>query len=223
MKHIIDVDTWVRRDNYRFFQSFVSSWYAVTTEIDCTEAREAARRRGRSFFLHYLYAVVRAANEVDELRYRVDKQGQVVFHDRVDIITPIAVPGRTFFTLRIPYHEDFDTFYAEAHRLIENIPSDGDPYGAEKTLMAQGDYDVVHLSAVPGMYFTSITYTLAEAGNACNYPLMTAGKAVTREGRLLMPLSIYVNHAFVDGSHLSQFFQKIEQHLKEIAEDGKTE
>ena len=43
MKHIIDVDTWARRDNYRFFQSFVSSWYAVTTEIDCTEAREAAR------------------------------------------------------------------------------------------------------------------------------------------------------------------------------------
>ena len=146
MKHIIDVDTWVRRDNYRFFQTFVSSWYAVTTEIDCTEAREAARRRGRSFFLHYLYAVVRAANEVDELRYRIDKQGQVVFHDRVDIITPIAVPGRTFFTLRIPYHEDFDTFYAEAHRLMTNIPPDGDPYGAEKTLMAQGDYDVVHLS-----------------------------------------------------------------------------
>ena len=184
MKHIIDVDTWVRRDNYRFFQTFVSSWYAVTTEIDCTEAREAARRRGRSFFLHYLYAVVRAANEVDELRYRIDKQGQVVFHDRVDIITPIAVPGRTFFTLRIPYHEDF---------------------------------------AVPGMYFTSVTYTLAEAGNACNYPLMTAGKAVTREGRLLMPLSIYVNHAFVDGSHLSLFFQLIEQHLREIAEAGKTE
>ena len=43
-----------------------------------------------------------------------------------------------------------------------------------------------------------------------------------RQGRLLMPLSIYVNHAFVDGSHLSLFFQKIEQHLKEIAEDGKT-
>ena len=38
-----------------------------------------------------------------------------------------------------------------------------------------------------------------------------------------MPLSIYVNHAFVDGSHLSQFFQLIEQHLREIAEDGKTE
>lgn len=68
----------------------------MTTEIDCTEARAAAKERGQSFFLYYLYAVVRAANEVDELRYRIDKQKQVVFHDRVDIITPIAVPGRTF-------------------------------------------------------------------------------------------------------------------------------
>ena len=51
----------------------------------------------------------------------------------------------------------------------------------------------------------------------------TAGKAITREGCLVMPLSIYVNHAFVDGSHLSLFFQKIEQHLKEIAEAGNPE
>lgn len=52
---------------------------------------------------------------------------------------------------------------------------------------------------------------------------MTAGKAVIREGRLVMPLSIYVNHAFVDGSHLSLFFQKIEQYLKEIVEDKNVE
>ena len=38
MKHIIDIDTWERRDNYGFFRNFVNSWYSVTTEIDCTEA-----------------------------------------------------------------------------------------------------------------------------------------------------------------------------------------
>lgn len=58
------------------------------------------------------------------------------------------------------------------------------------------------------MYFTATTYTLAEAGNGCSYPLMTSGKAVTREGRLVFPLSIYVNHAFVDGSHLASFFKR---------------
>ena len=199
MKHIIDIDAWERRDNYGFFRSFVNSWYSVTTEIDCTEASAAARAAKRSFFLYYLYAVVRSANEVDELRYRTDKEGRVVFHDRVDIISPIAVPGKTFYTVRIPYYEDFERFYAEAYALITNMPEDGD------------------LSAVPKMYFTSITYTLAEAGNGCSYPLMTAGKAVSREGRLVFPLSIYVNHAFVDGSHLTSFFGKVEEYLKEIS------
>lgn len=126
MKQIIDIETWERRDNYNFFRNFVSSWYSITTEIDCTEASLAARAAGRSFFLYYLYAVLRSANEVDELRFRKDKNGQVVFHDRVDIISPIAVPGKTFYTIRIPYHEDFNRFYAEAYALITNIPEDGD-------------------------------------------------------------------------------------------------
>ena len=216
MKHIIDIDTWERRDNYGFFRTYLNSWYSVTTEIDCTEASAAARRSGHSFFLYYLYAVLRSANEVNELRYRTDKNGQVVFHDRVDIISPIAVPGKTFYTVRIPYHENFERFYAEAHALITDIPENGDPYHAEKELMQQGDYDVVHLSAVPKMFFTSITYTVAEAGNGCSHPLMTVGKVVPRGARLVFPLSIYVNHAFVDGSHLASFFGKIEKYLKEV-------
>lgn len=170
MRHIVDIETWERRDNYNFFRSFVNSWYSITTEIDCTEASAAARASGHSFFLYYLYAVVRSANEVPELRYRTDKNGQVIFHDEVDIISPIAIPGKTFYTVRIPYHEDFKRFYAEAYELITNIPEDGNPYGAEEELAKQGDYDVVHLSAVPKMYFTATTYTLAEVGNGCSYP-----------------------------------------------------
>lgn len=218
MKHIIDLPSWSRRDNYEFFQGFLNSWYSVTTDIDCTEAYDAAHVSGRSFFLYYLYAVVHAANEIDELRYRTDNEGRVLFHDQVDIITPIAVPGRTFYTVCLAYYDDFRRFYDEARKQIAHIPADGDPYGAEKQLMAAGDYDVVHLSAVPGLSFTSITYTVAQAGRGCNYPLMTAGKAVRREGRLWLPLSIYVNHAFVDGSHLAAFFQKIDTCLKQIAQ-----
>ena len=59
MRHIVDIETWERRDNYNFFRGFVNSWYSITTEIDCTEASAAARASGHSFFLYYLYAVVR--------------------------------------------------------------------------------------------------------------------------------------------------------------------
>lgn len=97
MKHIIDIDTWERRDNYNFFRTFHNSWISITSEVECGEALAAAKASGRSFFLYYLYAILRAANEVKEFRFRTDKNGQVVYHDQVDIISPIAVPGKTFY------------------------------------------------------------------------------------------------------------------------------
>ena len=91
MKHIINIDTWERKDNYNFFRGFANSWIAITSEADCTEAFARAKERGHSFFLYYLYAITRAVNEIKELRYRWDKNGQVVYHDTVDVITPIAL------------------------------------------------------------------------------------------------------------------------------------
>ena len=135
----------------------------------------------------------------------------------MDVISPIAVPGRTFYTVRIPYHADFERFYAEARAIVTDIPQDGDPYGAEKMLQAQGDYDVFLLSATPDLYFTSLTYAQGAPGQPTEYPLMNAGKAVMREGRLVMPLSIFVNHAFVDGAHISRFFKLVEECLKRIS------
>ena len=70
MKHIIDIETWERRDNYNFFRNFHNSWISITSEVDCTEAFPAAKAAKRSFFLYYLYAVLRAANEVKEFRFR---------------------------------------------------------------------------------------------------------------------------------------------------------
>ena len=217
MKHLVNPDTWERRDNYAFFRDFLNPWFSVTTEIDCTEAYAAAKTSGRSFFLHYLWAVLCGVNEVRELRFRTTARGEVAWYDTVDVITPIAVPGRTFYTVRIPYHAEFDRFYARARAIVTGIPSDGDPYGEEKVLQAQGDYDVFLLSATPKLYFTSVTYAQGAPGQPTEYPLMNAGKAVAREGRLVMPLSIFVNHAFVDGEHISRFFELVAAHLKRIS------
>jgi chloramphenicol O-acetyltransferase type A len=49
---------------------------------------------------------------------------------------------------------------------------------------------------------------------------MNAGKAVRREGRLVMPLAMTVSHAFVDGAHVSLFFEKVEQYLKEVGKQS---
>ncbi len=217
MKHIVDIHTWERKDNYNFFRGFANSWISITGEVECTEAYASAKASGRSFFLHYLYAILRAVNEIKELRYRWDKNGQVVYHDTVDVISPIAVPGKTFYTVRIPYREDFEAFYAEARRIVTSIPADGDPYGTDKQIAEQGDFNVFLLSATPKLYFTSVTYTQQSVGHPLDYPLMNAGKAIRRDGRLYMPIALTASHAFADGAHISLFFEKVERYLKLVS------
>ena len=102
--------------------------------------------------------------------------------------------------------------------IVHNIPEEGDPYGAEKVIKEQGDFDIIQLSATPQLYFTSLTYTQMAPDHPLDYPLMNAGKVVPREGRLVMPIAFTVNHAFVDGAHIGQLFQKIEEILKELAQ-----
>ena len=46
-----------------------------------------------------------------------------------------------------------------------------------------------------------------------SYPLLNVGKAIIREGKLMMPVAITISHAFADGLHITRFFQKIEEKL----------
>lgn len=215
--HYIDIDSWERKGNYTFFKNFLNSWYTLTTEIDISLAKKAAKERDESLFLYYLYAILYAANHVKELRTRQDNEDRLIQHDRVDIITPVALANGNFYTLRIPYSEDFEAFYSNASQLIANVPQDGDPYEAELQLMKEDIYDVIHLSAVPNLSFTSLSFTANRPGRPCSWPLSCVGKIVTRRGKYFMPFAIYVNHAFVDGSHLSAMMEQIQYCLSQLS------
>lgn len=214
MKQYIDIETWERKENYNFFRNFVNPTISITSEVVCEGAKERAKAAGQSFFLHYLYAIVNAANEVKEFRFRHDPQGRVVCYDKVDVLTPIKInENGDFFSVLIPYHKDFSAFYEEAQRIIAAIPKESNPYSAEQQDPEKGEFDVILLSATPDLYFTSMTHT-QEFRQGSNYPLMNAGKVVTRGGELVMPIAINVHHGFVDGHHISQFFKKVEEFLK---------
>ena len=135
------------------------------------------RHRGRSFFLYYLYAILRAANEIKEFRYRWDKHGQVVYHDTVNITTPIAVPEKTFYTVRIPWNSDFKAFYEEARRIITSIPEDGDPLRHRQGLRLRAI--LTSSCSVPRPSCTLLPSLLHAVcpGHPLDYPLMNAGKA----------------------------------------------
>ena len=121
MKQIIDIENWERKENFNFFRRFQNPQLSITSEVECGGAKKRAKEAHQSFFLHYLYAVLRAANEIPELRYRIDPEGRVVLYDQIDILSPIKIKENgKFFTIRFPYHEDFETFYQEARKIIDS-------------------------------------------------------------------------------------------------------
>jgi chloramphenicol O-acetyltransferase type A len=212
MKHQVDIETWERRDNWRFMKEFANSWYSITSEVDCTKALEQSKRNHTSFFIKYLYALLRAANEVRELGYRPDGDG-VCWFDSIGATVPLAVKGGTFYTVLIPFIEDYETFYAKVSDISANIPEQGDPYGVNRELIESGQTGVVNISATPKLYFSSMTYTFHKPGLGSDWPLMNVGKAVRREGRWVMPIGVYVDHCFVDGANLGEFMDKVQQYL----------
>ncbi|MEG0463229.1 chloramphenicol acetyltransferase [Bacteroides sp.] len=215
MKHLIDIETWERKDNYNFFRDFINPTISITSEVACGEAKARAKERGQSFFLHYLYAILNAANEVKEFRFRIDRSGNVVYYDKIDVLTPIKIDEQGHFhTVRIPYHTDFATFYREAQAIIQHLPTESKPYSSEEQGADNDDFDIILLSATPDLYFTSITAT-QEFRHGSNYPLMNAGKAVVRGNELVMPIAMTVHHGFIDGHHLALFFKKVEEFLNE--------
>ena len=213
MKHIIDINTWERKENYEFFLGFQNPTISITSEVECAGAKARAKAAGESFFLHYLYAVLRAVNEIPEFRFRIDAEGRVVYFDHVDMLTPKKVKenGR-FFTIRLPWNTDFQTFYTTAKAIINDIDPNGNPYDMEK-VGGKDLLDVILLSATPDLYFTSLTCT-QEHRHGSNYPLMNAGKAILKEGKLVMPIAMTIHHGFIDGHHLSLFYKKVEEFLK---------
>ena len=213
MKHIIDINTWERKETYEFFLGFQNPTISITSEVECAGAKARAKAAGESFFLHYLYAVLRAVNEIPEFRFRIDAEGRVVYFDHVDMLTPIKVKenGR-FFTIRLPWNTDFQTFYTTAKAIINDIDPNGNPYDMEK-VGGKDLLDVILLSATPDLYFTSLTCT-QEHRHGSNYPLMNAGKAILKEGKLVMPIAMTIHHGFIDGHHLSLFYKKVEEFLK---------
>ncbi|HEY1199969.1 MAG TPA: CatA-like O-acetyltransferase, partial [Niastella sp.] len=95
MKTAIDISTWPRKDHYEFFTQFTEPFFGITASIDCTVAYQNAKDQKLSFYLYYLYQALKAANSIENFRYRiVDKK--VYLYDVVNASPTVNRPDNTF-------------------------------------------------------------------------------------------------------------------------------
>ncbi|MFI3266096.1 MAG: CatA-like O-acetyltransferase [Rikenellaceae bacterium] len=206
MKKIIDKNTWARKANYEFFETFIDPYVSITCNVNCKHSRELAKQRSESFFVYYLYAILDTFNQIEEFRFRVSPQQEIVCYDTIDAIAPIKLEGmNSFASIRFPYIKDKQEFYRTAKELIASA-GDKPPYSAENS---SSDNNLICVSALPGLSFTSIGFTLERKGGS-SFPLVNVGKV---DENFSMPVALCAHHGFVDGEHLTTFFNKLQNTL----------
>lgn len=200
---VIDEKTWDRAMHCRVFRDYLEPAFCITFEVDVTNFRQKAHEQGLSFTLAMVYAVCRCAGEIPAFRYRF-QDGNVVLFDTVDTaFTYLAAGTDMFKVVRVPMQRDLCA-YVEL---------------AAKTAAEQKEYftgplgnDIFQCSALPWVSYTHISHT--NAGRKDNAtPLFDWGKYVDKNERLIMPISVQAHHSFVDGLHVGQFADKLQQFL----------
>ncbi|WP_118976235.1 chloramphenicol acetyltransferase [Taibaiella koreensis] len=206
-KQEIDLETWVRKDHYQFFSRFEEPFFGVTVTVDCTAAYRLAKAQGRSFFLHYLYRALKAANRIEPFRYRI--AGDKVFHyDQVHASPTINRPDGTFGFAYMDFNEDEVRFYEAALREAEAVKSST---GLVPSVSGQ---NVIHFSAIPWLSFTSLSHARCYSfPDSC--PKISFGKLSEENGRKTMPVSVHGHHGLMDGYHVGQFVTLFQQLLDE--------
>lgn len=208
MKKIVNHTTWHRSESFDFFKDFMNPYISVTCHVDCRKAKTSAREQGCSFFLYYLHAILKAVNEIPELHYRIDTDGNIVEYESIGVLSPMKVEGRTgFVTMHFPYHESRMEFCNHAVEIMKQM-SHSSVFGAESECK---EYDVVLVSAVPDLPFTSMSCTQRHK-NGNDYPLINVGMM---DADYRMPIALSVHHGFVDGEHIAEFYRIVQSTLDE--------
>lgn len=200
---------WKRREHFAFFRDYDNPFFSVCADVDVTGlAARCAAEPGTSFFLASLYLSLRAANELEELRYRIDPHG-VCVHDVIHGGCTVLREDETFGFARFDYAQRFEDFRAPAEAAVAAARQGSglrDPFA--------GRDDVVYYSVLPWIRFTSFSHARRWSTRE-SIPRIVFGRRHEAGGRAWLPTSVEVHHALVDGVHVGRFLERFEGYCVE--------
>ena len=195
---IIDTATWPRRDHFTFYRQFANPSFNLCVPIAAQRLYECAKDRRVSFFQLALYALLRAANGVPQLRQRV-RNDEVIEYDSLAVMTPVMTVEEGFRQVWCDNAPEFTIFSdAATPKIVAARETPPAP------LIVDGEHFIC-ASCLPWLHFTSMTHAEYAVGAAV--PALTWGKL--QNG--VIPVAGRFNHAFVDGLHASRFFALVEE------------
>lgn len=208
----IDLETWNRRNHFKFFRRMDLPFYNVNFNLDISGLREAAKARGVGFNHLLIYLSTRALNRVENFRYRVRGEG-VILHEKIHPSYAYLGPGEELFRLiTLDWVDDLETLDHQARK------KEADQRDLADFSLVKDRDDFVFISSLPWVSFTATDHTLG-FNKDDGVPRVTWGKYFEDQGRVKLPYNIQVNHIFVDGFHVGRFVEELEDEVRKMGKE----
>ena len=95
MYQIIDLDKWHRKSQYDFFKNYDMPFFNITANVDVSNLKIFCKNNDLPFFLSSLFFSIKAANEIEEFRYRIKDDG-VICYDKIDAGSTVLMDDNSF-------------------------------------------------------------------------------------------------------------------------------
>lgn len=200
---IINLEKWNRRSAFEFFKNYDDPFFNITGPVDITGAYRRCKSEGSSFFLNSLFYATKAANEIDVFRYRLLGE-QLVSYDTIHCGSTVLMPDNSFRYCYFDFLPDRAAFIREAQTVIDR---EREKPGLYPRHDAQ---DLLHFSVIPWVSFTSFKHARRRLPGD-TIPKIMFGKFYAQGERLLLPFSVEVNHAMMDGYHVGLYFERFRE------------
>lgn len=204
----IDVKHWNRKDVYEFYKDMDLPRYQITVDLDVKRFYDYVKINKLSFYFSFMWLVLKEINQIDNYKYRFIDGEPYVF----DIISPSFTDkvedGDTFKIVNTDYIDDILAFQEKA---IKKSKDQGLKFINLDDEIRQ---DLVYITTFPWAKFTQTSHP-SNIDSKDAIPRIGWGKFEKQGEKMMMPFTIEVHHAFVDGFHVGKLINQLEKRIEE--------
>jgi chloramphenicol O-acetyltransferase len=195
------VTQYYRQKQFDHYRRYANPFYSLTFEFDMTELKAFVERHGYRTYLNQCYFFTRAAQGVEDLRYRL-RDGTLVLYERLHPGLTVPAADGAYSWMHLEYNDDVHEFN---RRAAASWPSPEAPVEMTPT----EHENQIYFTAIPGVVFTGFTHPWDDPASGA--PRLAFGQPFQRGDRLWVPAGIQVNHAFVDGRALGELTRRVQE------------
>lgn len=205
-----DIHSWNRKEQFEFFKDYEDPFFNISLNLDIIRLHSFCKKNNLSVILSLYYFAMKGAESCTEFRLRFFK-GEIYDVGTMKMGSTVLNSDKSFTFCYFPMTDSVESYSQVGKDLIENHHRNITDFKSDEDELA-----VIHGSVLPWISFTSVNHARKGDEKDKGIPKFVFGKYFNENNKILIPFSIEVHHALMDGYHVGQFVENLQKTLNEL-------